>query len=144
MNLKIWGSLLAKRNFLALVLKISYISLYFRNTPSPLPSGNRDPKGFLYFRKCNFLSSSPKKFLVFPEMEPCTFQPKFEKIKKSTSRKFLTLQETETLKKLPIFLVINFLSPVFEKISDISWGNLQSLKLRYIFSKKVSIFKFLH
>ena len=53
-------------------------------------------------------------------MEPCTFQPKFEKIKKSTSRKFLTLQETETLKKLPIFLVINFLSPMFEKISDIS------------------------
>ena len=47
--------------------------------------------------------SQKKVFLVFPEMEPCTFQPKFEKIKKSTPRKLLILQETKTPKKLLIF-----------------------------------------
>ena len=52
-------------------------------------------KSFLYFRKCNLLSQSPKnkkihpemelsdskikKFLILPEIEPCTFQPKLEK-----------------------------------------------------------------
>ena len=34
-------------------------------------------------------------FLIFPEMEPCIFQPQAMKIKKSTCRKFLMFQETE-------------------------------------------------
>ena len=36
-------------------------------------------------------------------MKPCTFQPKIKKLKKSTPRKFLILQETENPKKFLIF-----------------------------------------
>ena len=43
--------------------------------------------------------SQKKAFHIFPEMEPCTFQPK---LKNSTPRKSLILQETETPKKLII------------------------------------------
>ena len=48
-------------------------------------------------------SSNNKAFLIFPEKKPCTFQSMLEKYKKSTRRKFLILQETETLKKFLIF-----------------------------------------
>ena len=68
--------------------------------------------------------SSSKKFFIFPEIEPCTFQPKLQKIKKIhpekicfTSRNgncekkfhvfskenFSYIQETETLKNFLYF-----------------------------------------
>ena len=51
-----------------------------------------------------FLIFSQKKiFLTFPEIEPHSFQPKLEKIKKTTLRTFAILQETETPKKFVIF-----------------------------------------
>ena len=40
-----------------------------------------------------------KAFFVLLEIQPCTFKPKLEKIKKSTTRKFLIFQETGTPKK---------------------------------------------
>ena len=34
-----------------------------------------------------FIFSQKKAFLIFREMEPCTFQPKLEKMKKNPPRK---------------------------------------------------------
>ena len=48
--------------------------------------------------------SQKKVFLIFPKMEPCTFQPKLEK-KKIHPEKNLIFQETETPKKILIFLI---------------------------------------
>ena len=48
--------------------------------------------------------SQKKAFLIFPDMEPCPFQPKLEKLKKSTPRQFLIFQEMETQKKNLYFL----------------------------------------
>ena len=53
-------------------------------------------KKALYFRQRNFLALRLKSFLyfpIFPEMKPCTFQPKFEK---SAPRKCLILWENGT------------------------------------------------
>ena len=44
--------------------------------------------------------SKIKTFLIFAEMRLCTFKPG---LKKSTGRKFLILEETETPKKVLIF-----------------------------------------
>ena len=92
-----------KWNFLALILK-KYLFpemkprifrpwLYFQPR-----------KNSRYFRKCNFLSPSPKKFLIFPEMEPCAFQSKLEKIKKiPPGENFLYFKKQKRQKKLSIF-----------------------------------------
>ena len=40
--------------------------------------------------------SQKEAFVIFPKMEPCTFQSKIEKQKKFTPRKFLMLQETKS------------------------------------------------
>ena len=48
-------------------------------------------------------SPNTKKIIIFLEMKPCTFQPKIKKLKTSTSRKFLILQETKNPKKILIF-----------------------------------------
>ena len=47
--------------------------------------------------------SQKKAFLIFPKKEPCTFQIKLKKIKQSTPRKFLIFQEMETPKEFLIF-----------------------------------------
>ena len=75
------------------------------------------PKKFLIFQGMELSDSKIKKFLTFPEMEPCTFQPKLEKLKKihpgkmelsgfnikkflivSQDKAFLIFRETETRK----------------------------------------------
>ena len=48
-------------------------------------------------------NSKIKKFLIFPEMEPCTFQPKLKKIKKSTSTKISYTSGNKNPKKFLIF-----------------------------------------
>ena len=48
-------------------------------------------------------SPNTKKILIFLEMKPCIFQPKIKKLKTSTPRKFLILQETKNPKKCLIF-----------------------------------------
>ena len=70
-------------------------------------------------------------FLIFPEMEPCIFQPQAMKIKKSTCRKFLIFQETKTPQNFLCFRKQNFL--IFQekealKTSYISGNNFQSSK----------------
>ena len=43
-------------------------------------SGSKIKKILIFCQKKAFLIFSPKKaFLIFPEMEPCTFQPKIKK-----------------------------------------------------------------
>ena len=110
-----------KWDFLALKLKNFLYFLIFQDTKIPpkffIFHETETLKSFLYFRKCNFLSPSPKnkknplrkKFLIFQEMpyfflyfqkwNPTIFSPSSKNKKKSTPRKFLVLQETETSKK---------------------------------------------
>ena len=53
-----------------------------------------------------------KTFLIFLEMEPCTFRPKLEEIKNPPRKKFLTyFRKTETLKKLLMFWEMELFSP---------------------------------
>ena len=103
---------LRKWNFLAVMLKNSCISineaLHLASSLKMFPCFSR--KKFFYF-------------LIFLEMRPCTFQSKLKKEKKSTWRKFLTLQETESLKNLVIF----FSKESFSSIS----GSGNSEKMPY-------------
>ena len=48
--------------------------------------------------------SQKEAFVIFPKMEPCTFQSKIEKQKKFTPRKFLMLQETKSPQNFLRFL----------------------------------------
>ena len=58
-------------------------------------------------KKILIFSQKNKAFLIFLEMEPCTFQPKQKTPQKlfilSQKKAFLISHETETLKKLLIF-----------------------------------------
>ena len=82
--------------------------------------------------KWNFLALILKKFLYFIKKsffriagntkKPCTFKPMLEKIKKSTTRKFLIFQETDTPKKIFTFQET--------EISYISAGNSKAPKIR--------------
>ena len=91
---------------------------YIRGLPSTLfsPSSKNfknSPKNFSYFRKQNFLAlilknsyifSKKKAFLVLPEMEPCSFKPKFVILQETeTAKVFLIFQNRETPKKFLIF-----------------------------------------
>ena len=110
------------RTFSSYSEKVFYIF-----SKKPLIFRKRKPwkKNSLHFRKCNFLSHSPKKFLIFPKMEPCTSPPpEAQKLKEiypgkvsctsgnGNPEKFLTFsqkkavlmfQETKNLKKRFIF-----------------------------------------
>ena len=72
-------------------------------SPSPKNKKIHPEKKFLIVQEMELSSSNTKKIVIFPEMKPCTFQPKIKKLKKSTPRKFLILQETGNPKKFIIF-----------------------------------------
>ena len=75
-----------KWKFLALILKKL---LYFRPQPSKFFHKKTRSEKIIFSQK--------KAFLIFPEMKPCTFNPKPGKLKKSTPGKFLTLPEKNFL-----------------------------------------------
>ena len=105
-------------------------------SPSPKNKKNLSEKNSLYFEKWNFLDLILKNFLYFGQQKPeknslyfrtqktenlksllyfekCKFSAQAQKIKKSTPRKFLIVQETETplppQKKFLCFRKRNFL-----------------------------------
>ena len=92
-----------------------------------------------------------KKFLMFPEMEPCTLQPKLEKIKQNSPREnFLYLKKLKLRENLYFLKRKLFLYSGKRKrrngnpktASYISGGNLQILKIKnfYAFSYKAAKF----
>ena len=106
-------------------------------------------------KKIDFSSSNIKKilifsqkkaFFIFPEIKSCTFQPKPEKWKKSTRRKFFILQETQTPKKFILFQEMETLKAPY--IPESNFQNSKSktflifreMKLSFHKLKKLFIF----
>ena len=101
-NIKNNSYIFTKESFTYIFSKEIFSYISENEIPHFLSTSPKNKK-FLIFREMELSGFSIKKILIFPEMEPCTFQPKLKKEIKHP-RKFITLQETKAPKNFLYFL----------------------------------------